>query len=385
MGATLATAQQSDQQVQQPSDQQAQHPTDQGDIVLRDFSYFFTGGDYTAGEDGDVMGGQMYVEHYTPTEVQHPYPVVMIHGGGQTGTNFLATPDGRRGWLHDFLRAGYEVYVVDQPGRGRSGVFPELYGEFSRSTASRIEERFTAPEKSNLWPQAERHTRWPGTGQQGDPAFDQFYASQVASFANGTQTEEYSRDAGIALLDQIGPAVVLVHSQSGPFAWLLADARPDLVQGIVNIEPNGPPFHDVTFTGAPDWFSYDDEEPTRPWGISRAPLTYDPPASDASELEPVLQEQADEEDLARCYLQAEPARQLPNLSDVPILIVVAEASYHAAYDHCTSKFLTQAGVEHNFVRLADEGIEGNGHMVMLEENNHEIADFLINWLNEHSL
>ena len=78
----------------------------------------------------------------------------------------------------------------------------------------------------------------------------------------------------------------------------------------------------------------------------------------------------------RCWLQAEPARQLANLKGIPILIVTGEASYHAPYDHCTSAFLRQAGVKHDFVRLADVGIRGNGHMMMLEKNNLEIARFL---------
>jgi hypothetical protein len=61
-------------------------------------------------------------------------------------------------------------------------------------------------------------------------------------------------------------------------------------------------------------------------------------------------------------------------------MVTAEASYHAPYDHCTSLFLKQAGVDHTFVRLADVGIRGNGHMVMLEKNNLEIARYFDQWL-----
>ena len=82
----------------------------------------------------------------------------------------------------------------------------------------------------------------------------------------------------------------------------------------------------------------------------------------------------------RCYIQAAPARRLPNLAGIPILILAAEASYHAAYDHATSKYLTQAGVENDFVRLEDVGLPGNGHMIMCESNNHEVADFLLGWL-----
>ncbi len=209
--------------------------------------------------------------------------------------------------------------------------------------------------------------------------FDQFYASQVASIAGGARIEELNQAAGVALLERTGPAVLLVHSQSGPFAWTLADARPDLVRAVINIEPNGPPFREVEFRGAPDWFGYA-ETVARPWGPSRLRLTYEPAASSPEELRVVLEDEPESGDLVRCYLQAEPARRLPRLRDIPILIVAAEASYHAAYDHCTSRYLRQAGVEHDFVRLPERGLLGNGHMIMIEQNNHEVADFLLGWL-----
>jgi len=47
--------------------------------------------------------------------------------------------------------------------------------------------------------------------------------------------------AGVALLDRIGPAVLVTHSQARPFGWLIGDARPALVKGIVAMEPQGPP------------------------------------------------------------------------------------------------------------------------------------------------
>ncbi|HEX8374923.1 MAG TPA: alpha/beta hydrolase, partial [Geminicoccaceae bacterium] len=350
-----------------PRAQEAAHPTDQGQITLADHGYLFVGGRYAAAENGDVMEGSMYVEHLKPAQVTRPFPIVMIHGGGQTGTNFTGTPDGRRGWAHDFLRAGYEVYVVDQPGRARSGQFEDAYGPATRNATTRIEQRFTAPRDFRLWPQAERHTRWPGSGRKGDPVFDQFYASQVASLSSGDKIEALNQAAGAALLDRIGPAIVMVHSQSGPFGWLIADARPQLVKGIVSIEPSGPPFTELDFKGAPDWFTYGDK-PVRAWGVARVPLTYEPAVADASELKAVREERADGDGLARCQLQAEPARRLPHLAGIPIIIVASEASYHAAYDHCTAKYLTQAGVENEFVRLQEKGISGNGHMMMIEKN-----------------
>ena len=62
------------------------------------------------------------------------------------------------------------------------------------------------------------------------------------------------------------------------------------------------------------------------------------------------------------------------------LVATGQASYHATYDYCTSKFLTQAGVKHDYVPLASVGILGNGHMEMLEMNNLTIAAFYERWL-----
>lgn len=360
---------------------QGRHPTDDGPIRLADHGWFYVGGDYVPHEGGHLMRGAMYVERFIPEERTQPYPVVMIHGGGQTGTNFTGTPDGRRGWAHDFLRAGYAVYVVDQPARGRSGQSETFYGDYGRHKGGSlaVEERFTASESVNSWPQADRHTRWPDTGQKGGEHFHQFFASQVDSLMDGAEIERLNQDAGAALLDEIGPAILLVHSQSGAFGWLIADARPDLVKAIVSIEPNGPPFYDVEFTGPPDWFRFSEQQ-TRVWGITRIPLTFDPPASAPEEIARELEDEPPSPHHVRCYIQADPPRQLPALQGIPIYILTAESSYHATYDHATSKFLEQAGVEHDFARLEDLGIEGNGHMIMCETNNHEVADLLIDWL-----
>ena len=353
-------------------------------LQIADQGCFFLGGQYTGITTGHISGGQMFVQFQIPAERKHPYPVVMIHGGGQTGVNFLGTPDGRRGWADYFVANGYAVYVVDQPSRGRSGFYGKLYGEAASRTAESIAERFTAPEIAKLWPQAHLHTQWPGTGEAGDPVFDQFYQSQVESISDLGAGERMMRAAGSALLDRIGPSILLTHSQSGPMGWTIADARPKLVKGIVAVEPNGAPVYEIKFKGAPEWF--EDDFLARPWGITRNALAFDPPATStngASEMKFVQQEKADGPGLLRCWLQAEPARQLVNLRGIPMLIVTGEASYHAPYDHGTSAFLKQAGVAHTFVRLADVGIRGNGHMMMLEKNNLEIAAFFTQWLQEN--
>jgi pimeloyl-ACP methyl ester carboxylesterase len=151
-----------------------QHPTDISPLHLADHGWFYVGGKYTTDDGYGPLSGAMYVEYFIPEHKTKPYPVVMFHGGSQSCTNFTGTPDGRRGWAHDFLLAGYAVYVVDQPGRGRSNYAESLYGEYTgvEGPAEYCEMRFTAPEIPCNWPNAEKHTQWPGSGVHGDAVFD---------------------------------------------------------------------------------------------------------------------------------------------------------------------------------------------------------------------
>jgi pimeloyl-ACP methyl ester carboxylesterase len=341
--------------------------------------YLFAGGKYSTVNGKQVLTGQVYVEFQIPSKKTHPYPIVMIHGLWQSGTNFTGTPDGREGWAQFFLRQGYAVYVVDQPGRARSAYTADIYPAQGRPDPEDVQHRFVAPERYNLWPQAHLHTQWPGMGAPGDPIFDQFFASQLPSISDLSAATRLTRDAAVALLDKIGPSIVMTHSQSGAFGWPIADARPNLVKAIIAAEPSGPPFFNTDIVPAPDWFR-DSANKVRRWGITDVPLSYAPPVGDASQFAIERQEKPDGPDMVRCWLQKSPAHQLPNLEKIPILILTAEASYHAPYDHCTVKFLEQAGAHPTFTRLADAGIHGNGHMMMLEKNNAEIAALISRWI-----
>jgi pimeloyl-ACP methyl ester carboxylesterase len=355
-----------------------------GPLVLAKSGYFFVGGRIDSATEGSPMVGHMYVEYMIPSRRTHPFPLVMVHGGSQTGTNFTGTPDGREGWAQFFVRRGYAVYVVDQVARGRSAYWaPQPYGPVTPSRFNFVEQRFVAPERFKQWPQAHLHTQWPGAGQAGDAAFDQFYASQVPSVASFAKQQEINRDALVALLDRIGPAILLTHSQSGSFNWPVADARPNLLKALVAVEPSGPPVHDIENTGAPDWFK--DAEHTKPSGLGEVPLAYDPPLAADERLAFVRQDKPDNPELVRCWRQQEPARRLRNLVHIPIVIIMSEASYHAAYDHCTAAYLTQAGVANTLVRLAAVGVRGNGHMMMLEKNSDAIAAVIAEWLDRQRL
>lgn len=342
--------------------------------------HVMAGGKYSIVNGHQVMSGQLYAEFQIPSKLLYRYPIIMVPGDGVSGAHFTGTPDGREGWAQFFLRKGYAVYVVDQPGRGRGPYINDVYGPSSPvTTAESLQQRITRTEDYNLWPQAHLHTQWPGLGKPGDPIFDEFMASHLTVIKDFTLQQTLNRDALVALLGKTGEAILLTHSQAGAFGWPVADARPDLVKAIVAVEPNGPPFFNVEDVGAPQWFRYATTM-ARPWGLTAEPLNYSPATENPSDLQIVGQEQADTPELAKCWMQKAPARQLPNLQKIPILIVTAEASYHAAYDHCTVKYLEQAGVVPTWVKLGQVGIHGNGHDSMLEKNSAEIADVLSKWL-----
>lgn len=347
------------------------------------------------------MVGQMYVERLTPSTVLHEYPLVFIHGAGQTATvrtppqvphlifhwghrlltadqNWLNTPDSREGWASYFLRQGYVVYLTDQPERGRS-IYTPGSGDLTVTSTTTTSSYFTAPDKvvPLPYPQAANHTQWPGTGLPGDAVFDTFFASQVQFQGNNTITTQLANNSYVALADRIAtPHILVTHSQAGPFGWQLANERPDLVAGVVAIEPGARPFE--SWTGPPYAPGYGPAWSSLIYGLTVLPLVYDPPLPDddpdalAKQTFPPAGP-----NLCPCILQAEPARRLPNLAKVPVLQVVSEASFQSVYSGCIASYLEQAGVDVEFVRLEERGIRGNGHFIFMEKNSIEVAEKVV--------
>lgn len=343
--------------------------TDRAGISIASQGVLYTGGQ----ADGDHTIGQTYVFYQRPpaTRAKTPrVPIIFIHGSRQTGAGFLGTPDGRPGWATFFLSHGWPVYVVDQPGRGKAGYFPQAYGaQEPWSSRKHVTERFSAPETLDPlpWPDADKHSQWPGgagSGVAGQPAFEQFVASQVANMPDiGMQYALTLR--GISdLLHRIGPAVIVTHSQSGPLSWMIAQANPRLVKAVIAVEPTG----NAGSSGALGVAC----------GLTIDCLDFTPAVHSPADLG--LVRTPSRPGRVDCWLQPEPRYRLPWLDGIPILIATGEASYHAASDHCTSAFLTQAGVANDYVFLPDVGIRGNGHMQMIEANNLEIAAFYERWL-----
>jgi pimeloyl-ACP methyl ester carboxylesterase len=341
-------------------------------LVVADQGFFWIGINRKTIDGSSIACGQMYVQYQIPDRLVQPYPIVMVHGGGGQGLDFLGTPDGRPGWATYFLRQGYAVYVVDRPGHGRSPLHPDVVGPMTMPASyEMISGLFTRPDNGKAaWPQATLASQWPGSGLIGDPALDQLMASMGPMYADLCLSQELMQSAGIELLDKIGPAILLTHSMGGPFGWLVADARPHLVKAIVAVEPLGPVFSEF----APGVGELE-------WGLTAIPMKFDPPVDSPRELKREWRV-PDRQALIPCQVQAEPARQLPNLKGFPILVTTAEASLFALFDHGTVDFLAQAGAAVEHMRLEELGIHGNGHMMMAETNSDEVAAAIGRWLKD---
>ncbi len=346
--------------------------------------HFYVGGKWVGQPGHEVMRGAMYVETWVPKKIRYKYPILFVQsGGGETNVALLQTPDGRPGWAYDFVNRGYVIYMMDLPARGRSAYVPGVDGNLLPPRSGPLMEEVwsgarppSTPQSS--WPQAAKHTQWPGDGpnkgKMGDPVFD-YFAKTDSQSPTGKDLEQLSADDIVALVDLIHqPVILLLHSGVAPSGWLVADARPKLVKGIIAAEPVAPPIENAE-RGATG--------PGRVWGLTNMPITYDPPIKSAAELQTVREDKADGPDLIPCWVQKEPARKLINLEGIPVLDVSGEASYHRPYAHCVAKWLNQAGVKTTFVRLEDVGIRGNGHQFMSEKNSAEISKFFMDWLEKN--
>ena len=136
-----------------------------GTLAIKSQGYFYVGGQYDNPANPTYMSGQMYVDNQIP-DAPPKYPIILVHGGSHTGAGWQSTPDGRSGWADFFAQHGWPVYVVDQPGRGRSTYSAAAYGPLAAPTTPKsAEDRWAASEKGNRatqWPEAFLHTPWEG-------------------------------------------------------------------------------------------------------------------------------------------------------------------------------------------------------------------------------
>jgi pimeloyl-ACP methyl ester carboxylesterase len=156
------------------------------------------------------------------------------------------------------------------------------------------------------------------------------------------------------LLDRIGKAIIVTHSASGPSGWLVADRRPDLIAGIVAVEPMGPVFGHTPGIGSLDW------------GLTAAPLTFDPPRKTPEQVR-----------------TAEPSTlKIPGLQGVPVALLTGETSAFASYASSIVPFLRNAGANIQHLDLPALGIHGNGHGLIYERNSDSAFKVVAQWLEK---
>ncbi|MBO0805211.1 MAG: alpha/beta fold hydrolase [Nocardiopsaceae bacterium] len=303
-------------------------------ITIASQGHFFTGLATRDGPSGVSVSGT-HVEWQAPPSVRSN--LVLVHGGGGQALDMLSTPDGREGWATLFLRDGFAVYTVDRPGMGRSPFNLEVFGAPGPpATYGSFVAGFAGPSADGLPP----HTQWPGSGGRSDPALAQFLAGQESLSGPLTRVHEDMRAGARGLLDRIGPSVVLTHSLGGAFGWLAASERRHLVRAVVAVEPFGPPHVSHPVLGP------------LAHGLTAVPVSFGPGDGEAK------------------------------LGGLPVAVVTAECSGFGPSCDATAAYLRDCGADVTELRLAELGIHGNGHAMMLEKNNADVAAAITDWISK---
>ena len=316
-------------------------------LVLQSRGSFFVGGESVEQTDQQVAFGghvtinQMYVEFMVPPEEESGQPpVIMVHGATLTGKTYDTTPDGRMGWYEYFVRQGHATYIVDQIARGRSGFDSAIYNDVRTGLAQpdaqpRIgrltdEVNWTnfrfGPAVGEVWPD----TQFP------IDALDQLSTQAVPQITEPPVLASYDLNyqALSSLVEDLGGAVILGHSQSGAFPVRTALLDPSAVMGAIMVEPGS------------------------------------------------------------CGEYA--AAELEALADVPILVIFGDHigdvptgipgfDWQVSFDGCASfvAAVNDAGGNAAMLDLPGTGIPGNSHMPMQDRNNIEIADLILTWIDEN--
>ena len=272
--------------------------------------------------NGQFMVEQMYVQYFLPKNRKGKLPLLMWHGGGLTGVTYETTPDGREGWLNLFVRRGWDVYVSDAVERGRAGfASPDVWpSEPIFLNYADPFERFRIGDGAGSWnADPAKQKVLPGS---------QFPVETYANFMKQTVPRWLSTDnaimaAYIDYVDKVCPCVLLLHSQGATFGFQVAEQRPDKVKAIVAVE-------------------------SATAGI---------------------------------------VANAPKLKDIPVLMLFGDyVDQHprwATFKKIDTEYanaIKAAGGTVDWINLPEIGIKGNGHMMMQDKNNMQVADVIQKWL-----
>ena len=314
-----------------------------GELALRDVGAKFIGYTSAAKDDGSLdVRNAMFVQYFLPAAREHEYPIVLIHGGGGQGTDWLETPDGRDGWADYFVADGWDVYVVDRPGHGRSQSNAScgngMVGVGNTAVISRL-----ATSDANAWP-----------GGEPMPTNDAVVGWTASSTTAPYCGNEIAAQTISTLLDEIGPAILLAHSAGGGATFRVPDRNARNVVGIIAFEAAGSNPLAAGFGGGPP--------PIASWT-----------------LEPPLPSDFKAVDRDGCALQGDRPSRLVNFADIPLALVGSERGLNVTPEglECQAAVWQQAGVKAISVYLPDHGLRGGGHFAMAQLDNAAYAQVFI--------
>jgi pimeloyl-ACP methyl ester carboxylesterase len=184
--------------------------------------------------NGRFWANHCYVQYFVPERQRHPFPLVLVHGGGLTGSSWETTPDGRPGWLSFLLRDGYEVHVVDNVERGRAGYFVD--GDpWDEEPILRSDQEAWWIYRFGQAKDFNRKVPFPGR---------QFPIECLDGLARMTvprrsRVTGLQREALRELVMRLGRCVLIGHSQGGGFVLDAATRCPRNVACCIVLEPHG--------------------------------------------------------------------------------------------------------------------------------------------------
>lgn len=293
-------------------------------------------------------GDHAYAFYQIPVKARK-YPLVFLHGAGQSKKTWESTPDGREGFQNIFLRRGYSVYLLDQPRRGEAGKSAVA----TTITPTPDEQFWFTQFRIGNYPDYFPNVQFPK-----DPAsLEQFYRQMTPN--TGDFDAKVITDAVSQLFDKIGHGILVTHSQGGGPGWLTA-IKNEKVKALVAYEP---------YSG----FVFPEGElpnPIKSAGIFGELKGTEIPLSDFIKL-----------------------------TKIPIVIyygdnIAKEPTHVWNKDHWRSGLemarlwaaaINKHGGDAMVVHLPEIGLNGNTHFPFADLNNIEVADVLSSWLGKKRL
>lgn len=216
-------------------------PDDKKLLIIKEQGNFSAGGTVVTSEGTfdplkpwyETQGGQ--TRHGDHADVFYQIPakaknlsMVFLHGYGQSRRSWQTTADGREGFANIFLREGYGIYLVDQPGRGEAS---QTTKPIQVSTNPDDQIWFTQF-RIGQYPNFYEGVQFPKDNQ----SLDQFFRMMTPN--TGSIDETAIVDAMSAIFDKSGDGILFTHSAGGAPGWKTA-IKNGHVKAIVAIEPGG--------------------------------------------------------------------------------------------------------------------------------------------------